>query len=82
MQPLFFATAINYLKKFVVGKYYWFIANTTNGNVENAGGIREEITTISSADFLTSKPDKLFAHMHPMMCRKCLHLPTIGYRFY
>ncbi|MES2647581.1 MAG: helix-turn-helix transcriptional regulator [Bacteroidota bacterium] len=60
-----FASAIMHFKKFSIGKYCWFIANVTNGNIEAAGGMMEQVTAIPAAEFLASKPDRLFGQMHP-----------------
>lgn len=65
MPELFFKPAIDQLKKFAVGQYCWFIADVTTGSMQSAGGMIEQITAIPLAEFVHSKPERLFSHIHP-----------------
>ena len=61
----YFSNLINEIKKFAVGRHFWFIANLTNGAVATAGGMIEQITSIKKDAFIQGSPDQLFQRTHP-----------------
>ncbi len=60
----FFKHSINDIKKFAVGPYCWFIANTTNGITHFAGGMVEQLTGIPVEQFIQHTPERLFGQIH------------------
>ena len=62
---LYFRSSIDHIKKFAVGQYGWFIANTATGHMQSAGGMIEQITAIPLTEFVNSKPERLFGQTHP-----------------
>lgn len=61
----YFSGIIPEIKKFAVGRHFWFIADVTNGNVATAEGMIEEITSINKESFTSGSPDQLFQRTHP-----------------
>jgi DNA-binding CsgD family transcriptional regulator len=61
----YFSNLILDVKKFAVGRYFWFIANLTNGSVSAADGMIEEITSIDKQSYIHGSPDQLFQRTHP-----------------
>ena len=61
----YFSNLILDIKKFAVGRHFWFIADVTNGNVATAEGMIEEITSIDKKSFIQGSPDQLFQRTHP-----------------
>ena len=62
---IYFSNLISEIKKFAVGHHFWFIANLTNGAVESAGGMIQEITSIDKDSYINGSPDQLFQRTHP-----------------
>jgi len=60
-----FQPTINLFKKLAVGKYFWFIADTTSGNVNDTGGMLEKILPIKKDELVKQSPELLFKSSHP-----------------
>ena len=61
----YFSNTINGIEKFALGCHFWFIANLTNGGVEAAGGMIQEMTSINKDSYINGSPDQLFKRTHP-----------------
>jgi DNA-binding CsgD family transcriptional regulator len=60
-----FEPTIQLFKKLAIGKYFWWIANTTNWTTELSGGSLKAILGISEQDLLHQPPQVIFNRTHP-----------------
>jgi DNA-binding CsgD family transcriptional regulator len=61
----YFQPVINLFKKLAVGKYFWFIADTTTGKVHETDGMLDKILPIKKEDLVKQSPELLFKNSHP-----------------
>lgn len=66
LQPqICFMPALEEFSRFAVGPYFWFIADTVNGIVLDAGGSIETLCNFSRDEFAGRTPEVLFRNTHP-----------------
>ncbi len=61
----YFTPALLQLDTFAIGKYFWFIADTTSFQNLYAGGVLEEMIPVKMDEFIGGPPDVLFANCFP-----------------
>lgn len=61
----YFSNLINEIGRFSLVRHFWFIPNLTNGTIAGAGGMVEELTSISKESYINGSPDQLFKRTHP-----------------
>jgi len=61
----FFTPALQQIDTFAIGKYFWFIADTTSFQNLYAGGVLEEMIPVKMDEFIGGPPDVLFANCFP-----------------
>ncbi len=68
----FFTPALQQIDTFAIGKYFWFIADTTTFQNLYAGGVLEEMIHAKMNEFIGGPPDVLFANCFPEDLEKML----------
>ena len=61
----YFNPMVEQIKKFSVGRYFWFVANLMQGTIYKSGGMVEQISGLGQTFFDKSPPDVLFKRTHP-----------------
>ncbi|MBX2964155.1 MAG: hypothetical protein KF687_16710 [Cyclobacteriaceae bacterium] len=56
---------IEHIHTFSIGRYFWFIADTTSFTHADAGGALEEMLPLQLHEFVNAPAQVLFQHMHP-----------------
>ncbi|MGN6214934.1 response regulator transcription factor [Parafilimonas sp.] len=59
-----FATSLNYYNKFAIGRYFWFIADTTTGITRKFGGKVAEMMFFPDNEIPDASPQVLFRNTH------------------
>lgn len=60
-----FRDRINQINTFSIGRYFWFVADTTSFTHLQAGGAIEEMLPLQLNDFVNAPAQVLFQHAHP-----------------
>lgn len=56
---------VEHIDTFSIGRYFWFIADTTSFTHLHAGGALEEMLPLQFHEFVNAPAQVLFQHMHP-----------------
>ncbi|SFQ04346.1 response regulator transcription factor [Parafilimonas terrae] len=76
-----FAASLSYYNKFAVGRYFWFIADTTTGTTKKTGGKVEEMMFFSENEIIDVSSQILFRNTHPEDLPKMFAFSSYWYSF-
>ncbi len=65
LPKVYFEPVLEAFSRYAVGPYFWFIADTFNGTVPDAGGSIETLCNFSRDEFAGRTPEVLFRNTHP-----------------
>ncbi|MBX2895713.1 MAG: helix-turn-helix transcriptional regulator [Cyclobacteriaceae bacterium] len=78
----FFTPALQQIDTFAIGRYFWFIADTTTFKNLYTGGVLEEMIPVKMDEFIGGAPDVLFANCFPEDLEKMLSFSQYFNRYY
>jgi len=78
----FFAPTLQRIDTFAIGRYFWFVADTTTFRHLFAGGMLEEMIPVKMDAFVGGPANLLFANCHPEDMEKMLSFSQYYMKYY